>query len=177
MDERVNGKFVGTFSNIQSTNQITSKTAIVLHGKNDADAGEESVGSWASIQTGVSTSVYKPTDFSEENPYYHIKIWKPDGTMEERQVDVINFNPKSADSFDHYAYTCYLEKEEGVPLLTFALENGEKAENDLYQKHDWLQVYRDRMQQQFDVGYYEGYMRFKKMYERLMEQFLRVQHD
>ena len=113
-DAWVNGKFVGTLSNIQSTNQATSDTVIVLHGKNDADAGEESVGSWASFQTGVSTSVYKPTDFSKENPYYHIKIWKPDGTMEERQVDVIIFNPKSADSFDHYTYTCYLEKEEGA---------------------------------------------------------------
>ena len=97
--------------------------------------------------------------------------------MEERQVDVISFNPKSADSFDHYVYTCYLEKEGGCPTADLCIGKRGKTENDLYQKHDWLQVYRGRMQQQFDVGYYEGHMRFKKMYERLMEQFLRVQHD
>ena len=68
-------------------------------------------------------------------------------------------------------------KGRGCPTADLCIGKREKTENDLYQKHDWLQVNRDRMQQQFDVGYYEGYMRFKKMYERLMEQFLRGQHD
>lgn len=166
--------FGSTLSNTAVYNSSGIKTAIVLHGKNDADQGEESVGSWASVQSGVSTSVYKPNNFSEDNPYYHIKIWKPDGTMEERMVDVINYNPREADSFDHYAYACYIDKEEGMPVETFALGEGVKTENDLYQKRDWVQAYKNRMQQQYDVGYLEGYMRFKKMYERLLEQFLKI---
>ena len=166
--------FGGTLSSAGIQNQTGAAKGIVLHGKNDADAGEEAVGSWASVQTGFSTSVYKPDDFSEENPYYHVKIWKPDGTIEERMVDVINFNPKSADSFDHYAFACYLEKEERMPIETSALAGGSKIGDDLYQKRDWVQVYKDMMQQQYDVGWHEGYMRFKKLYERLMEQFTKI---
>ncbi len=166
--------FGGTLSIAGIQNQTGAAKGIVLHGKNDADAGEETVGSWASVQTGFSTSVYKPDDFSEDNPYYHVKIWKPDGTMEERMVDVINFNPKSADSFDHYAFACYLEKEERMPIETSALAGVSKIGDDLYQKRDWVQVYKDMMQQQYDVGYHEGYMRFKKLYERLMEQFREI---
>lgn len=166
--------FGGTLSSAGIQNQTGAAKGIVLHGKNDADVGEEAVGSWASVQTGFSTSVYKPDDFSEDNPYYHVKIWKPDGTMEERMVDVVNFNPKSADSFDHYAFACYLEKEEGMSVQTSVLTEAAKTGDDLYQKRDWIQAYKERMQQQYDVGYHEGYMRFKKMYERLMEQFREI---
>lgn len=88
-------------------------------------------------------------------------------------VDVLNFNPKSADSFEQYAFACYLEKEEGMPIETSVLAEGAKTGDDLYQKRDWVQAYKDRMQQYYNVGYHEGYMRFKKMYERLMEQFMK----
>ena len=178
-NSRVNNSQSDNFGNTLSSaavqNQAGATKGIVLHGKNDADGGEEFAGSWADVQTGVSTSVYKPDDFSEDNPYYHVKIWKPDGTMEERMVDVINFNPKFADSFDHYAFTCYLEKEEGMSVQTSVLAQAAKTGDDLYQKRDWVQAYKDMMQQQYDVGYHEGYMRFKKMYERLMEQFMKVE--
>ncbi len=166
--------FGSTLSNTAIQNQTGATKGIVLHGKNDADVGEETVGSWASIRTGVSTSVYKPDDFSEENPYYHVKIWKQDGTVEERMVDVLNYNPKSADSFEQYAFACYLDKEEGIPVVNYFLSETESSEADLYQPRDWVKAYKNRMQQQYDVGYHEGYMRYKKMYERLMEQFMKI---
>lgn len=135
-NSRVNNSRSDSFGNTLSSTAVQSQTGatkgIVLHGKNDADAGEETVGSWASVQTGFSTSVYKPDDFSEDNPYYHVKIWKPDGTMEERTVDVINFNPKSADSFDHYAFACYLEKKEEMSVQTSVLTEAAKTGDDLY---------------------------------------------
>lgn len=163
------------FANAALQNADRTTTGIVLHGKNDSDAGEESVGSWANIQTGVSTSVYKPNDFSEDNPYYHVKIWKPDGTMEERMVDVINFNPKSADSFEHYAYSCYLDKTEGLPVFTsFLLERSTDTVSSMFIKQDWLKAYKDKMQQQLDVHYMDGYLMFKKRYERMLKQYERI---
>lgn len=147
--------FAKTLANkeVHSQNEVTK--GIVLHWKNEADAGETAVGSWASVQTGFSTSVYKPDDFSEDNPYYHVKIWKPDGTMEERMVDVVNFNPKSADNFDQYAFSCYLDKEEGMPVWSSFLDRHAKTGDDLYRERDWTQAYKDRAQELFDAGYYE----------------------
>ncbi len=174
------GKGVGTDN---SNNSMTksgvgrisgSDKPIVLHANKDAREGEECVGAWASVQTGISTSVYKPADFSEDNPYYRVKIWKDDGEVEERMVDVKNFNPESADNFEQYAFACYLEKEEGMPVITFALGEGVDTPDQLYEKRDWIQAYKDRMQQQYDVKYYEGYFRYKKVYERLMEQMLEI---
>ena len=153
---------------------VGKATTLTLHTNNDADDGEKFVGAWTSAQTGTSASVYKPDDFSEENPYYHVKIWKQDGTVEERMVDVLNYNPKSADSFEQYAFACYLDKEEGIPVVNYFLSETESSEADLYQPRDWVKAYKNRMQQQYDVGYHEGYMRYKKMYERLMEQFMKI---
>ncbi|MBQ8665595.1 MAG: hypothetical protein IJ526_01870 [Lachnospiraceae bacterium] len=168
------GNFGSTFVNAATKSKTGASAGIVLHGKNDANAGETAVGSWASVQTGVSTSVYKPDDFSDDNPYYHMKIWKPDGTMEERMVDVLNFNPKSEDSFDQYAFECYLDKEEGVPVWSHSMTELVDKEDDLYQKRDWIQAYKAKAQQLYDVKYYDGYMRYKMMYERLMEQIAKV---
>lgn len=151
-----------------------SKAPITLHYQNDAEEGEECIGAWASVQTGVTTSVYKPEDFSEDNPYYRVKIWKPDGSIEERMVDVMQFNPKSADSFDHYVFACYLEKEEGMPIYSTSLDSYAQTADALYQKRDWMQAYKDRAQELFDVGYYEVGMHFKQMYERLMEQYMKI---
>ena len=166
------------FSNVMGNRATgitgTSKAPITLHYQNDAEEGEECIGAWASVQTGMTTSVYKPADFSEDNPYYRVKIWKPDGSTEERMVDVMQFNPKSADSFDQYAFACYLEKEEGMPVWSTSLDSYAKTADDLYQKRDWMQAYKDRAQELFDVGYYEVGMHFKKMYERLMEQFTKI---
>lgn len=166
------------FGNVLGNRMVSaagnSKAPITLHYQNDAEEGEECIGAWASVQTGMTTSVYKPADFSEDNPFYRVKIWKPDGSTEERMVDVMQFNPKSADSFDHYAFACYLEKEEGTPVWSTSLDNYAKTADDLYQKRDWIQAYKDRAQELFDVGYYEVGMNFKKMYERLMEQFMKI---
>ena len=171
---QVSGDFRGVMGNSATKAVGTAKAPITLHYQNDAEEGEECIGAWASVQTSMTTSVYKPADFSEDNPYYRVKIWKPDGSTEERMVDVMQFNPKSADSFDHYAFACYLEKEEGMPIYSTSLDSYAKTAADLYQKRDWMQAYKDRAQELFDVGYYEVGMHFKQMYERLMEQFMKI---
>ncbi len=161
-----------------TSNTCESNTAILtLHGKNDGEEGDEFVGSWVSVQAGVTTSVYKPEDFSDENPYYRVKIWKPNGDMEERLVDVAHFNPQSADSFEHYAFACYLEKEEGQSV-TNALGvlggNIEKSIDELSYKRDWSAAYKSRMQELYDAQCYDGYFRYKAMYERLLKQLQQV---
>ena len=167
--------FEKPFANSTSVNKTGAKTGIVLHGKNDADAGEEAIGSWANALTGVSTSVYKPEDFSEENPYYHVKIWKPDETMEEKLVDVMNFDPQSADSFEHYAFSCYLEKTEDLPISTsFLMERSSDTAEAMFEKQDWIKACWDKMQQYLDVGFMEGYLKLKTRYERMLEQHDRV---
>ena len=75
------------FGNVLGNRMVSaagnSKAPITLHYQNDAEEGEECIGAWASVQTGMTTSVYKPADFSEDNPFYRVKIWKPDGSTDE----------------------------------------------------------------------------------------------
>ena len=95
--------------------------------------------------------------------------------MEEKLVDVMNFDPQSADSFEHYAFSCYLEKTEDLPISTsFLMERSSDTAEAMFEKQDWIKACWDKMQQYLDVGFMEGYLKLKTRYERMLEQHDRV---
>ena len=137
---------------------------LVLHGKNDADEGETAVGSSVNAQTGVSIAVYKPQDFDESNPVYHVKTWDADGNMTERMVNISEIDPRHCDEIEMSAYTWYLSNSGKCPnaFMNFA---GAKAYNQAnpFEKTDWVSIIKDYMQMQYDAGNMKGYLDYKRL--------------
>ncbi len=137
---------------------------LVLHGKNDADEGETAVGSSVNAQTGVSIAVYKPQDFDESNPVYHVKTWDADGNMTERMVNISEIDPRHCDEIEMSAYTWYLSNSGKCPnaFMNFAGAKAYKQANP-FEKTDWVSIIKDYMQMQYDAGNMKGYLDYKKL--------------
>ena len=145
---------------------------LVLHGKNDADEGETAVGSFVNAQTGVSIAVYKPQNFDEANPVYHVKTWDADGNMTERMVNIREVDPKHCDEVEMSAYTWYLSNSGKCPnaFLSYA---GARAQhqadqktytaNSVFEKVDWVKIIGNFMQMQYDAGNMKGFLDYKKL--------------
>ncbi len=160
-------------------NQVTD-TNLVLHGVSEEmkEQGYTSVGSWADVQTGNSTSVYKPADFDESNPVYLVKTWDAQGNVTEQMVDVSKVEPKNCDTVEIYAYTAHL-KESGKgsfedtvlkAAVAKAIKNAEQRSAgswDFSEKVDWVKVVDDIMQSEYHYGDLKGYMEWKKFLEFL----------
>ena len=142
----------------------TAQPTLVLHGKNDADEGETVVGSSVNAQTGVSIAVYKPQDFDESNPVYHVKTWDADGNMTERMVNISEIDPRHCDEIEMSAYTWYLSNSGKCPnaFMNFAGAKAYKQANP-FEKTDWVSIIKDYMQMQYDAGNMKGYLDYKKL--------------
>ena len=160
---------------INQTNEVQQASGVqqplVLHGKNDADEGETAVGSSVNVQTGVSIAVYKPQDFDAENPVYHVRTWDTDGNMTERMVNISEIDPKHCDEVEMSAYTWYLSNSGKCPNAFLSFANA-KAYNQTqenytsespFEKVDWVDIIRNFMQMQYDVGNMKGFLDYKKL--------------
>lgn len=157
---------------------ITNTQNLVLHGFADADNGEKAIGAWADAQTGISVTVYKPQNFDEENPIYHVKIWDADGNITERMVDLSEIDSKNSDVFDMYAYSCYLSNSHKCPeaqirfMMAQAQYQGSQKNytfESMFYKTNWLDIVEDIMQMQYDAGNLKGYLDYKKFRDFLAQ--------
>jgi hypothetical protein len=125
---------------------------------------QTAVGSSVNAQTGVSIAVYKPQDYDESNPVYHVKTWDADGNMTERMVNISEIDPRHCDEIEMSAYTWYLSNSGKCPnaFMNFA---GAKAYNQAnpFEKTDWVSIIKDYMQMQYDAGNMKGYLDYKKL--------------
>lgn len=146
--------------------------SLVLHGKNDADEGEISVGSSVNAQTGVSIAVYKPQDFNDSDPVYHVKTWDADGNMTERMVKIFEIDPKHCDEVEMSAYTWYLSNSGKCPNA-FLCYAGARAQHQAeqinytaesaFEKSNWVEIFKDFMQMQYNAGNMKGYLDYKRL--------------
>lgn len=160
-----------------------AETHLVLHGVSDEmkAQGYVSVGAWADARTGVSTTIYKPQDFDENNPVYLMKVWDADGNVTEKEVNLNEINPANSDSLEMYAYSCYLSDSGKYPEAQnrymmahahYAGEEGvgETSYEDMLAKVDWLEVVKGIMKIQYEVGNMQGYLEYKGFYDFLLSE-------
>lgn len=151
--------------------------SLTLHMSKEGDA-EKSVGSWANANTGRNVTVYQPEDFDPSNPVYKMKIWdSEDNLLEERMVDLSSIDPGSVDSYEMYALSVYGEKSGKCPdavarftMMHAAREAEQRAQYGSYQLEtveNWMNILKDFMKQQYDVGNIQGYMKAKGYYDFL----------
>ena len=145
---------------------------LVLHGNNDAEEGETAVGSSVNALTGVSIVVYKPQNFDPANPVYHVKTWDSDGKMTERMVDISKINTRNCDEIEMSAYTWHLSSSGQCPnaFMKFAgarsyrqTEEQKYSADSVFEKVNWVDIIRDFMQMQYDVGNMKGYLDYKNL--------------
>ncbi len=146
----------------------------------DNEEGDTTIGAWADPQAGTSVSVYQTADFDAENPVYKVKIWDKDGNVEERMVNLAEFDPQTADTVEMYAYSCYLSKSGKYPnadmefMMMHAMAKGnglieEGAKEALFDQKNWLKILSDIVRMQYDVGDMQGYLRYKGFLDFLSE--------
>lgn len=142
-----------------------------LHGKSDANAGEQIVGSFINAQAGSSSAIYKPADFDSSNPVYHVKTWDADGNMTERTVDISKINSRNSDYVDMYTYSWHLNNSGQYPQaqLKFAVANayqqallGSNYQAYMPTKTNWVNVVNSLMQTQYNAGNLQGYLDYSK---------------
>lgn len=154
-----------------------SPNTIMLHGSVDCD-GNKVIGALGDAVSGVSTTVYKPADFDDENPAYLMRIWDDNNNLiEERTVDISELNLNNCDSFDMYAYACHLsdsgERPDAITKFVMMdaqsrLHSDDYNISDMYEKHDWISVLADLIKMQKDLGNYHGYLEYKNFYDYLI---------
>lgn len=165
------------YSNEMGNKPVTdTKKPLILHGIAETVDGETRVGAWADAVSNTSVTVYQPADFDENNPVYHMKIWDADGNMTERTVSLSEVDLSNCDTFDMYAYSCYLSKsgKYSDAQIRFMMTNAQHKGNEgnysyskMLENTDWLAVIRDIMQMQYSVGNLKGYLDYKGFYEVL----------
>lgn len=156
-------------------------TNLVLHGIPEElkAQGYRQVGSWADARTGISTAVYKPRNFDENNPVYLVKTWDAEGKVTEKEINLNEVNPESADVYEMYAYSCYLSDSGKYPkaMAKFMMSNahnsmvegsgGNAGENGDV-KLNWFEIIRGIMEEQYQLGNMQGYLEYKEFYDVLM---------
>lgn len=158
------GETIGNVTEMASPN-------LVLHISKEGET-EKSIGSWANARTGQSVTVYQPENFDPSNPVYKIKIWdKEDNLIEEREVDINSIDPQNADSYEMYALSVYGEKSGrcSSAVERFILTQAERESQQVSQSgsysldtiENWLDILKDIIKQQYDVGNMDGYLKFK----------------
>ena len=164
------GTTMGNVTEMASSN-------LTLHISHEGDE-DKSVGSWADGRTGNSITIYELADFDPTNPVYKMKIWdKDDNLVEEKEIDLNNVDPKNSDSYEMYAYSTYLSRTgmcanaEHSFMMAHAYREDEQFSKtgsyDLSTRENWIDIVKNFLQQQYDAGNLEGYMRHKGFYDFL----------
>lgn len=148
--------------------------AMTLHNETD-ETGAKAVSAWADLESGTSTTVYKPQDFDPANPVYRVKTWDSSGRVTERMVDISKVNPRSADTIEMFAYAAHLQEsgdfqgalQKFMAAKSQSRQNG-SGQDDFSQKINWVEVVREITQSQYDIGNLQGYLEWK-MFQRVLE--------
>lgn len=157
--------------NNRSSVRASSSTEMKLHGKADADTGEQVVGSFVNVQAGTSSAIYKTKDFDASNPVYHVKTWDMEGNMTERMVDLSKFNPRKCDDVDMYTFSWHLNNSGQYPQaqLKFAAARAyqQSAQKNGFQSYvptqtNWVNVINSLMLMQYNAGNFQGYLDYNK---------------
>lgn len=172
------GNVTGSFDDVLGGTTMTcsSTPELVLHMSKEGDA-EKSIGCFADAISGKSVTVYKPADFDENNPVYHVKIWDTYGNVTERMVDISKLDVNNCDDYDMYAYSCHLSDSGECPnamtrfMMAHAHHQGEQIDHggtyDPDTEKNWMDILRNIMKQQYDLGNLSGYLEYKKFWEFL----------
>ena len=166
-------------SNSNNNTNISSGN-LVLHGifgETDSE-GYTVVGAWGDAQTGTSTTVYKPAGFDESNPVYRVKIWDSQGNITERDVNLNEVDVSNCDSFDFYAYSCYLSNSGKClsAMQNFMMTHahygaeegfGKNSYRDMFTKVDWTSIIKSLMDMQYKCGNIKGYWDYRNFYDCL----------
>ena len=170
----------GDFQNTMCTVESSGKSIQIhgLYGSVDEN-GSQVVGGWGDAIAGTSTTVYKPANFNPAEPVYTMKIWDSNNNLiEERSVNLDEVDINNCDTFDMYAYSCYLSNSGKYPdamdkyFMMPAQKNGFDTNYDLsnmYEKQDWISVLKDFMDMQYKLGNHYGYMDYKKFHDFLAD--------
>ena len=174
--------FENHISNAADSNNTTNISSghLVLHGifgETDSE-GYTVAGAWGDARTNTSTTVYKPADFDENNPVYRVKIWDSQGNVTERDVNLNEVNVSNCDTFDFYAYSCYLSNSGKYPsaMQDFMMTNahyageegfGKSSYGDMFAKVDWTSVIKSLMDMQYHCGNIKGYWDYRNFYDYL----------
>ena len=150
-------KHISNVSNSNNTTNISSGNLVThgIFGETDSE-GYTVVGAQGDARTGTSTTAYNPTDFDQSNPVYRVKIWDSQGNITERDVNLNEVDVSNCDSFDFYAYSCYLINTGKYPsamqnfMMTYthygAEESfGKNSYSDMFTKVDWTSVIKSLM--------------------------------
>lgn len=167
----------GNFSEKVGNASTYHTPSLTLYGSVDGETGDKVIGAWANARSGISSTVYKPQDFDETNPVYRVKIWDAEGNlMEERMVNISEIDPGRSDSFDMYAYACYLSDSGEYPdamgrfMMSHAHYEGSQKDftgENMFDKLDWLSIIKDIMEMQYKLGNLKGYMDYKSFLDVL----------
>lgn len=163
------------FTDYMENASNTQKTdgTLILH-YFDNEEGDTAISACGALD-GSSVTVYQAKDFDPEHPIYKVKIWDASGNVTERMVDIAQVNPEQCDAVDMYAYSCYLsvsgECPDAIHKFMGAKANYFDSNNDgnLFDKADWLEVVKEIMQMQYDVGNLKGYLEYKEFLSFLIQ--------
>ena len=163
-------------------NQGASKNMVLhgLMGEKDEE-GRTVVGAWGNAITDTSATVYKPADFDENDPVYLVKVWDAEGNVTEKEVHLNEVDPASSDSFEMYAYTCYLSKSGKCPnaMQNFMMSHahyqgkegfGARAYEDMFSQVNWFDVIKSLMDMQYRANNLNGYLKYKGFYDFLIDE-------
>ncbi len=174
-----NGRAVQKAGTKSFEDTMANNTAgIVIHGLmgEKTETGDTVVGGWGNAVTGTSSTVYKPQNFDENNPVYYMKIWDKDGNVTERTVNINEIDLQNCDSFDFYAYCCYVsDSGKSTSAMTdfmrsHAYYQGEWGDGSAYEdfkQTDWLAAVKKIMDVQYQLGNMKGYMDYKGFFDFL----------
>lgn len=156
------------------TERVISGQGFILHCF-DNEADEEVVGACTLGKNGSAT-VYKPVDFDPENPIYKVRVWDADGNMTERMVDISKIDPQHSDFIDMFAYSSHLSASgrfpdaQGTFWRASANPYGSGTVYDSpFDRMNWVDIVKDAMQSQYEVGNFAGYMAYKKFWDFLTQ--------
>lgn len=155
---------------------FTTPSNINLHIGNEDDPDGKAIG-LLGFPDGSSTSVFKAQNYSEVHPVFKVKTYDSKGNMTEVEIDASKVDPKNATLQEMMALDEYrqLKGEEtfGDELMLSAGrlhgDNVSGSYEDFFSKEDWTSEIADFMDMQYKLGNMDGYLRFKKAYDIIME--------
>ena len=151
---------------------VKVQSTLVLLDQNNADEEETVVGSSGNARTGVSIAVYKPREFDASNPVYEVETWDAEDNMTERMVNISKVDPADCDEVEMTAYTWYLSNSGKCPaaflLFAGAREHRQTSRpgyssDSVFEKSNWVELFREYMQMQYMAGNRKGYLEHKKL--------------
>lgn len=143
----------------------------------DTKEGDKAAGC-VGMPDGSSVTVYQPPGFDINNPVYKVKYWDTAGNVTERMVDISKVDPNNCDYIDMYTYSVYLNNsgKSDSAMQDFMMAGAGRGEGgcytyeDLLEKRNWMTVFKDWMQMQYEAGNIAGYHQYRRFYDLILEE-------